>query len=390
MSNPSIVYVVVDKMGGILNLNQNLINLQPLSDDRMKQHAVMLSITDDPAARSKGLIGVDSNCRVEFRLRTDNRYSILRKINNVIPHGNGVLVSNDWYELALSHLVDTRRAVIQIVHDEYNLELAKKFGSVVDVFVAHSKHYFDRIKSEVPFSCGRTYHLPYGIPLAKKIRTPRLGRLRLMFLGRMVQLKGIFDLPTIDWLLANAGVSVEWTLVGDGPDKSLLQKEWKPRAPVRFLSPATNAEVLEICSENDIFVFPTRFEGFPVALLEAMSAGLVPVVTDLPSGVPEVVTKQTGYRVPLGDTAGFTSAIIELDRDRAMLESMSRAARDLIVRNFDIRIRAAAYHRLFENWKEIKLPRSIPGPVPAIGSRLDQPWLPNWVVSVIRTVGSRV
>jgi glycosyltransferase involved in cell wall biosynthesis len=79
-----------------------------------------------------------------------------------------------------------------------------------------------------------------------------------------------------------------------------LQESWHPRAPVRFLAPAANAEVLALCAENDVFVFPTRFEEFPVALLEAMSTGLVPVVSDLPSGVPEVVSEQTGFRIAIG------------------------------------------------------------------------------------------
>jgi glycosyltransferase involved in cell wall biosynthesis len=384
MSSPNIVYVMVDKMGGIFNLNQNLIQFQPKGKERMKQHAVTLSILDDPATRSHTLTDVDSVSHIQLRLRTENRHSIIRRLKKAIPQGGGVLVSNDWYDLALCHLHDPGRAVIQIVHDEYNLQLAKKFGVVVDAFVAHSLHFYERIKNEVPAADGRTYHMPYGIPLALTVRKPKPGPLRLLFLGRMVELKGIFDIPYIDDQLAEAGVKVEWTLVGDGPDKNRLQKNWNPRAPVRFLLPQSNSQVLEICSQNDVLVFPSRFEGFPVALLEAMSAGLVPVVTDLPSGVPEVVFKHNGYRIPMGFTAGFTTAIQEIDCDRERLESMSSAARDVVAKNFDIRNRAADYHRLFQNWRDIRRPRDSIYSSPSLGSRLDQRWLPNWVVRAAR------
>ena len=49
---------------------------------------------------------------------------------------------------------------------------------------------------------------------------------------------------------------------------------------------------------QDVFVLPTRFEGFPVALVEAMGAGLVPVVSDIASGVPEIVVKRATRGVP--------------------------------------------------------------------------------------------
>ena len=384
MSKPNVAYVMLDKLGGIASLNRNLIRFQPKKVVRMPQHAVLIQALDDLATRTTGPTGADSDSFLQCRLLIENRYAILNRLARVIPSGTGALVSNDWYDLALCHIRDPGRAVFQIVHDEYNLQLAKEFGSVVDVFITHSRYFFDRLRSEIPRAAERAVHLPYGIPLAQKCRIPVLGPLRLVFVGRMVELKGIFDLPAIDRLLADAGVKVEWTLVGDGPDKARLKSEWIPCAPVRFLSPETNAEVLEVCAQNDVFVFPTRFEGFPVALLEAMSAGLVPVVTDLPSGVPEVVSEQTGFRISLGDTFGFAAAIKMVDKNRELLESMSRAARKVVEERFDIRDRAVDYHNLFERWQEFRRPRAPTYPLPGLGSRMDNPWLPNWMVKAIR------
>ncbi len=52
---------------------------------------------------------------------------------------------------------------------------------------------------------------------------------------------------------------------------------------------------------HDVFVLPTQFEGSPVSLLETMSAGLVPVITDLPGGIREIVEPAVGFRLPMGD-----------------------------------------------------------------------------------------
>ena len=92
---------------------------------------------------------------------------------------------------------------------------------------------------------------------------------------------------------------------------SLVEKElldqWGKSPRVRFCSPPTNPEVLALCAQSDVFVLPTRFEGFPVSLLEAMSAGLEPVVSDLPSGIPEVVS--TEPRPVCGDSIPTTKKI---------------------------------------------------------------------------------
>jgi glycosyltransferase involved in cell wall biosynthesis len=387
MSKPNVAYVMLDKLGGIASMNRNLIRFQPDGLNRMPQHVVLIQTLDDLATRTTGPTGADSDSFVQCRLLTENRYTILNRLARVIPRGTGALVSNDWYDLALCHIRDPGRAVFQIVHDEYNLDLAKQFGSVVDVFIAHSRYFFDRLRSEIPGGCERAVHLSYGVPLTQAVRSAKTGPLRLIFIGRMVEMKGIFDIPIIDSLLADLGILVDWTLVGDGPDKARLQREWLPRAPVKFLTPVTNTEVLDICSHNDIFVFPTRFEGFPVALLEAMSVGLVPVVSDLPSGVPEVVTEQTGFRVPVGDVNGFVSAIVYMYHNPELLERMSGAARKVVQQRFNIQDRASDYHKLFENWQELRRPRPTSYPLRKFGSRLDQPWLPNWFVKTLRRQG---
>lgn len=73
---------------------------------------------------------------------------------------------------------------------------------------------------------------------------------------------------------------------------------------------------------------PSRSEGLPVTLLEATSAGVVPVVSDLASGIPDVVEHGvTGYRIPPGNIEGFANAIAEIDSDRYRMEIMSCCGR---------------------------------------------------------------
>jgi glycosyltransferase involved in cell wall biosynthesis len=117
-------------------------------------------------------------------------------------------------------------------------------------------------------------------------------------------------------------------------------------------------------------------------MVEAMSAGVVPVATDLPTLRDLLDGSTTGLRVSRLEAAAFADAVEALARDRARLERMSAAARNAVRGRFDGRTRASAYQELFGKWRELY--RTWPGKA-AHGSRLDKPWIPNTFVRFVRT-----
>jgi glycosyltransferase involved in cell wall biosynthesis len=145
------------------------------------------------------------------------------------------------------------------------------------------------------------------------------------------------------------------------------------------------SRVIDVAADHDVFVLPTKHEGVPVALIEGMSVGLVPVASDLRSGVREVVEPGvSGFTPAQGDIAGFAGAIATLSRDRSKLESMSHAARARVEQAFDVRFRVRGWQDLFARHHEFRRPRRH-RPQHLYGSRLDKPWLPNTVVRAIRS-----
>jgi len=74
----------------------------------------------------------------------------------------------------------------------------------------------------------------------------------------------------------------------------------------------------------------------PLSLLEAMGQGLVPVVSDLPSGIPEVVSPGNGLLIPVGDVAGYARAIIHLHEHREEWVAKSAAARARVKQEFSV------------------------------------------------------
>lgn len=137
-------------------------------------------------------------------------------------------------------------------------------------------------------------------------------------------------------------------LLGDGS----LREAGKRRAAelgvgarVHFLG--VQAEVADVLAASDVFALSSGWEGTPLAVMEAMAAGL-PVVATAVGGVPELVSDgETGLLAPSGDMRAFAEALSRLAGDPGMRAAMAGAARICAVK-FSVETMVAEYASLFE------------------------------------------
>ena len=383
---PSVVYVLPDKIGGVFSIVANL--LEHRRPDEFSYRAVLTRNRRDEGGRSNLPLAADTRTAVTYTLPDENMYAVVRRLEKAIGPGPGVLVCNDFVELLMASIVDPGKTVVQILHGDYDYyyDLAAAHEPLVHAFVAYSRVVFDTLQRRLPHRRDAIFWMPYGIPIsdARREGAASSAPLRLIFVGRLDEAKGVRSLPVIDRLLRDAAVPVTWTIVGSGPAGPALHDAWRDAGHVRWIENATPADVRAVCAGHDVFVLPTHAEGLSVATMEAMSAGAVPVVSDLPSMVELVDGDRCGLRVAIGDPHAFAAAIERLSRDRDRLAAMSAAARQLVAERFDIRSRASAYQDLFARWRELYRPRPE-SPPRAYGSRLDRPWIPNAVVRLVRS-----
>jgi glycosyltransferase involved in cell wall biosynthesis len=236
MTTPGVVYVTADKMGGVININASLVERGAAG--AMPQHVVLTRNALDHEARFPGTFAADSVTRVEYALPIENLHAVLSRLWRAIPAGEGVLVANDLLELAMLHLHDPQRAVMQIVHGDYDYyyNLAERHEAVIDVFIAYSQTVYNTLKRRLPARARDIHYLPYAIELPARVRTPHLGPLRLLFLGRLDRAKGVFDLPVIDVLLVQRGVDARWTIIGAGPAEAEVRTAWARDASLEHLA----------------------------------------------------------------------------------------------------------------------------------------------------------
>ena len=386
LTSPSVVCVIPDKIGGSLNIVEGLFRHR-----RADGFAYAALLTHNPLStdtRFGGRFNADYQATFEFKTPIENFHAVLRRLSDTIPPGEGVLLVNDLLEVAMASAFDCGRTVIQILHgdNDYYYDLAARHQDAIDAFVVYGRTMERKLKERLPHRAGDISFLPYGVIDPPQRRKAVPGRLRLLFAGRIEHgQKGVLDLPLIDQALADRGVDVSWTVVGAGPDEQRLRDAWRS-SRVHFLGAKTSAEVLDVASRHDVFVLPTRYEGVPVGLIEAMSVGLAPVVSRIESGVAEILGEgETGLMPPVGDVVAFADAIATLDRDRALLESIGGAAWRYVAAAHNVRERTDAYQALFARYRELRRPRSS-APVVLYGSRLDRPWLPNIAVKTVRSM----
>ncbi len=168
-----------------------------------------------------------------------------------------------------------------------------------------------------------------GVSLPDAFSRPadKAGRLRIAFVGRLVEEKGVADL-----IEAAAGLRSGWSLavVGDGPARRKLEDQTRHLGVedrVSFRGSVPHAEVASLWPSIDVLVLPSRTtphwaEQFGHVLVEAMAHG-VTVIGSSSGAIPDVIG-DAGVVVPEGDQVALREALEQLATDRKKLREFAQ------------------------------------------------------------------
>ncbi len=253
------------------------------------------------------------------------------------PDAYVVSASPDVGWLALP-LLDADIATFSIAHNDVGAfyEPLRHYHPFVDCAIGVSETIHQKIIRECSVRAESARYIPYGVqPISSaQIAEKSSGSahpLAIGYVGRVVQeQKRVLDFIPLVRELKRRAISFNLTIVGDGPQRTELESQFAGEGLnkyVNFTGWLMAEQVKVMLTSLDLFVLLSDYEGLPVALLEAMAHGVVPLVTNIESGNTQLVRDgANGFVLPVGDVTGFAERIESLANDRNALAEVGRAA----------------------------------------------------------------
>ena len=171
----------------------------------------------------------------------------------------------------------------------------------------------------------------------------------MLFVGRIVYQKGLdvliealSDLKDQPWKL---------TLVGDGPQLEPLKLEAQQNGlldRITFPGWVDRSDLIDFYHQANLFVFPSRHEGMPNAVLEAMASGL-PVIASQIAGNQELISDgKTGYLIPVENSKAIADKLLVLFMSKDLKEKMGEAAQERVQSRYSWKNTALKYKDLVQ------------------------------------------
>jgi glycosyltransferase involved in cell wall biosynthesis len=212
----------------------------------------------------------------------------------------------------------------------HQIELAT--NAIAHELIANSRTVLDDAERCERFLPKHRTVIYNGVDIACYVSaTPGLaGRLELITVGALSARKGQQYAIRALRLLVDGGIDARLTLVGGGEDEQSLRRVARAEGVENgVVFAGEQADPKPFLRQSDLFVLPSRQEGFSNALLEAMASALPVVATDV-GGNSEALDPLGGRIVPANDPPAMAQAIAELHSDREIMRAMGLHNRERV------------------------------------------------------------
>ena len=170
----------------------------------------------------------------------------------------------------------------------------------------------------------------------------------VLFVGAPWYLKGADRLIRAFLRLAPDFPDVKLKLLGHYPDRAALEALCQSSPQIEILKALPYPQTLELISQSAILVLPSRCEGLPRVIIEAMTAG-VPVIASDVGGIPSLIRDgENGFLVPNGDPAGLEARMRDLLTDTALRERLGARGRALALGELNEQVYIREFARMVE------------------------------------------
>jgi colanic acid/amylovoran biosynthesis glycosyltransferase len=220
----------------------------------------------------------------------------------------------------------------------------REVAVAIDLPLGVNARWVELLRTQAGMPHAKLHHVGVQLDHVRPWKGGAPGPFSILFVGRLVEKKGLEYLVRAAALLKEQGRDLRLDVIGDGPLRAAaeaLSAALGVEADIRFHGDTPHETVLQAMQESHCLVVPSvtagtgDAEGIPVALMEGMASGM-PVVATRHSGIPEVVSDGvTGLLVPERDPRALAAAIRRIMDDPQGAKDMGVRARAHMHKDFD-------------------------------------------------------
>lgn len=174
-------------------------------------------------------------------------------------------------------------------------------------------------------------------------------QIRICTVGYLLPQKNqMLLLEALDYLKYNEpNIRFSCDIYGEGPERFKLEKYIKDNDLHEVRLMGFDSEVRSKLNQYSLYVQPSKYESFGIAVVEAMNAGCYVIANDV-GGMKEIVNKSVGSIIPMTDKKKLANVIKELYFDRILIEHKADAGKRHVDNLFSVKKMVFHYHRLYD------------------------------------------
>ena len=209
-------------------------------------------------------------------------------------------------------------------------------------------------------------NIPCGTPEAKKSAFPESQEiLKVIYAGRLVvQQKQILKLTKAFCDASKVNSNLEFSIYGNGDKEqsiSALINHERASKNVKLFKALPPKEIINKIQEHHVFTLMSDYEGMPIALMEAMACGVVPICLNEESGINEIIEHGVNGFIVKNRGKDYQDKLQLLVNDRSLWETMSKNSIATIEQKYSSKITHQKWFELLNQFKDVKQkPLKIP------------------------------
>ena len=373
----SIYHFHNSKVGGVYSVIKTLVQYQQGSE--IENHLISIKNTstelDFQMSEWDGL----SSHKVFLYNLTDNFYHICQRLSKLVPE-NAVIVAHDSLELGMVSNLGLQNKVVFFLHGDYDYyyELAVRHSDSIDDFICVALSIQKKLAKLLPDRINDIHYLRVPVP-DLGVEKNENSKIKIAFVGRGEHSKGFDFLPEIANCFIEKKIGVEWDIFGE-IDADCSGLVWPENCKISFHGHLPNNILLEKLKTSDYIILPSNAEGMPLAIVEAMKMGVIPLVNNIKGGIQEIIKNgETGFLINNNCILDYVNNIIEVESNYALKRELQKNVVNLANKFFDPRECTKNIETVF-----LKKTLKIKPAFKIYCSRLDQKWIPNIFTRFVR------